>query len=67
MSKEVNTVIQVLNPRRKRLQREEALLLPALGHKVVEDGISHLLKLLTHDNLSLKGLLHVDEADLHVS
>lgn len=64
---EEDTVIKILDPRGEGLEREEALVLPALGYEVVKDGVSHLFELLTHDDFSLECHLHVDKTNLHVS
>ena len=52
ISQEEDTIVKILDPRGERFQREEALFLPALGHEVIENGIRHLFKLLTHHDFS---------------
>jgi len=49
---EKDTIIKILDPRGKGLEREETLVLPALGYEVVKDGVGHLFELLTHYDFS---------------
>mmetsp|Transcript_11712 Transcript_11712/g.17854 ORF Transcript_11712/g.17854 Transcript_11712/m.17854 type:complete len:243 (+) Transcript_11712:142-870(+) len=56
---EGNPFVQVSDPRREWLEREEADVREGVGHLVVEQRVGQLVKVLTHDDLSTEGLLHV--------
>jgi hypothetical protein len=66
VGQEEDAVIEILDPRGEGLEREEALVLPALGNEVVKYGVGHFFELFTHDNFSLERLLHVYKTNLHI-
>ena len=64
--KEVYSIIQVLSPRGKRLQGQETYIgSPFSGYLIVEERSGHLIKVFTHNDLSLHSLLHVNKHLCH--
>lgn len=62
---EVDSVVTVLNPGSQWLERQESNLGPQGWDLVIEDRASHAFKIFTHDDFSLKCLLHTDQGGLH--
>lgn len=63
--KEVDPGEQVDHPRAERLQRQESLLGPVLGHLVVVQTAAHLFQVFRHDHFAHKGLLNGDQLVFH--
>lgn len=62
---EVNSLIAIVNPGGKGLQRKESNLGPNSWHLIVEDGISKQLQFLRHDNFSNQSTKYGSKSSFH--